>query len=62
MPNPNGSPSQREIVTHPSPEGGFVVEIPTLPGCLAQGETVEEALQELAIVEQLWLATAEKYQ
>ena len=49
------------IVTHACAEGGYVVEIPVLKGCLAQGETLEEALQELKIVTDLWLETAEKY-
>jgi antitoxin HicB len=49
------------IVTYPCPEGGYVAEIPVLKGCLAQGETVDEALQELNIVTALWLETADKY-
>jgi antitoxin HicB len=32
-----------------------------LKGCLAQGETLEEALAELKIVTNIWLETAEKY-
>ncbi len=27
----------------PAPEGGFVVSVPVLPGCMSQGETFEEA-------------------
>ena len=46
------------IVIYPSPEGGYVGEVPQLPGCLAQGETEFECLQELELVEKLWLATA----
>ena len=49
------------IVVYPCEEGGFVAEIPALKGCLAQGETLEETLQELIIVRNLWLETAEKY-
>jgi antitoxin HicB len=49
------------IVTYPCEEGGYVAEIPALKGCLAQGETLEEALSELKIVTDLWLETAEKY-
>ena len=48
-------------VTYQCEEGGYVVEIPALKGCLAQGETLEEALAELKIVTALWLETAEKY-
>jgi antitoxin HicB len=25
-------------------DGGFTVEVPSLPGCITQGDTVEEAL------------------
>lgn len=50
-----------QTVTYQCEEGGYVVEIPALKGCLAQGETMEEALAELKIVTDLWLATAEKY-
>ncbi|MBX3385674.1 MAG: type II toxin-antitoxin system HicB family antitoxin [Phycisphaeraceae bacterium] len=32
------------VVLLPQPDGGFVVQCPTLPGCYSQGETVEEAL------------------
>ncbi|HEY3876747.1 MAG TPA: type II toxin-antitoxin system HicB family antitoxin [Candidatus Kapabacteria bacterium] len=46
---------------YPSPEGGFVGEIPQLKGCLAQGETEFECLEELEQVMELWLETAEKH-
>ena len=49
------------IVIYPCDEGGFVAEIPALKGCLAQGETLEETLQELITVRTLWLETAEKH-
>ncbi|MDI6880805.1 MAG: type II toxin-antitoxin system HicB family antitoxin [Desulfitobacteriaceae bacterium] len=29
---------------YPAQEGGYVIEIPDLPGCISQGETVEEAV------------------
>ncbi len=52
---------QYEIVTYPCEEGGYVAEIPVLKGCLAQGETLNEALINLKIITALWLETAEKY-
>ncbi len=48
------------FVTYPSPEGGYVAEIPALKGCLAQGETLDETLRELEIVEDLWLESAKR--
>ena len=53
--------SKHELSNYPCEEGGFVAEIPDLSGCLVQGETLEETLQELIIVKDLWLQTAEKY-
>ncbi len=33
------------IVVDPDPdEGGFTVTVPALPGCVTQGETIEECL------------------
>ena len=32
------------VVVHEAEEGGFWVEVPALPGCYSQGETVDEAL------------------
>jgi predicted RNase H-like HicB family nuclease len=33
------------VVIVPDPEdGGFVVECPSIPGCVSEGETIEEAL------------------
>jgi predicted RNase H-like HicB family nuclease len=30
------------ILIHKAEEGGFWSEVPALPGCLSQGETVED--------------------
>ncbi len=49
------------IVIYPCDEGGYVAEIPALKGCLAQGETLTETLEELEVVTQLWIETAEKH-
>ncbi|MEE9293975.1 MAG: type II toxin-antitoxin system HicB family antitoxin [Phycisphaerae bacterium] len=35
------------MILTPQPEGGFFVECPSLPGCYSQGETVEEALDNI---------------
>ena len=41
-----------------SEEGsGYLAEFPDLPGCIADGETVEEALYEAEDALQVWLAT-----
>ncbi|MGA2879598.1 MAG: type II toxin-antitoxin system HicB family antitoxin [Bryobacteraceae bacterium] len=30
------------VVIHEDPEGGFWGEVPALPGCYSQGDTIEE--------------------
>ena len=36
---------QYTIILHPDPEeGGYTVTVPALPGCITQGETLEEAI------------------
>lgn len=36
---------QYTIILHPdSDEGGYTVTVPALPGCVTQGETLEEAI------------------
>ncbi len=32
------------VILHPAEEGGYWVDVPTLPGCYSQGETEDEAL------------------
>ena len=41
-----GMPYTRMLIPDPD-EGGFVAEVLELPGCLSQGETVEEAYRNL---------------
>jgi predicted RNase H-like HicB family nuclease len=32
------------ILIHKAEEGGFWAEVPVLPGCFSQGDTIEEAI------------------
>jgi predicted RNase H-like HicB family nuclease len=32
------------VILHPSDEGGYWADVPALPGCYSQGETVDETL------------------
>jgi predicted RNase H-like HicB family nuclease len=36
---------QYTVIIHGAEEGGYWVEVPLLPGCYSQGETIEEALR-----------------
>ena len=35
------------VILHPAEEGGYWVDVPALPGCFSQGETVDEALESI---------------
>ncbi len=49
------------IVIYPAAEGGYVAEVPALKGCLAQGDTLLECLEELKVVQTLWLESAKRH-
>lgn len=36
-----------KVVVHEAEEGGYWGEVPALPGCVSQGETVDELLANL---------------
>jgi predicted RNase H-like HicB family nuclease len=36
-----------KIVVHEAEEGGFWAEVPTIPGCATQGDSMEELMQNL---------------
>ena len=38
----------------------FIVEVPELPGCAADGETYQEAVQNAEVVIQEWITTAQE--
>jgi antitoxin HicB len=46
------------ITLYPDVEGGYVAEIKDLPGCLTQGETLQEAIDNIDEARELWLETA----
>ena len=43
------------VVVHQAEEGGFWVEVPALPGCYSQGESVERALENVKEAISLYL-------
>ena len=43
------------VVLEPQEEGGFTVYAPSLPGCVSQGETKEEALKNIKEAIELYL-------
>ncbi|MEG3955849.1 type II toxin-antitoxin system HicB family antitoxin [Microcoleus sp. herbarium2] len=48
-----------EVIIYWSEEDrAFIAEVPELPGCAADGEIYQEALQNLEIIMQEWIETA----
>jgi predicted RNase H-like HicB family nuclease len=36
-----------KVIIHEAEEGGFWAEVPAIPGCMTQGETMQELIQNL---------------
>jgi predicted RNase H-like HicB family nuclease len=50
-----------EIIIYWSEEDqAFIAEVPDLLGCAADGETYQEALQNIEIIMQEWIETAQE--
>ena len=48
-----------KAIIHDAEEGGFWAEVPALPGCSTQGETLEELTENLKDAIALWLDVGE---
>jgi predicted RNase H-like HicB family nuclease len=46
-----------KVILEPSDEGGFTVYVPSLPGCISEGDTTEEALANIGEALALYLET-----
>jgi len=44
-----------KVVLEPSEEGGFTAYAPSLPGCISEGDTKEEALKNIREAIELYL-------
>ena len=45
-----------KAIIHEAEEGGFWAEVPALPGCVTQGETVEDVTANLREAIEGWLS------
>ena len=48
-----------QVVLEPSDEGGYTVYVPSLPGCISEGDTTEEALTNIQEAIELYLEPVE---
>ena len=52
--------SMRQVLLHPDKEdGGWVAEVPSLPGCISGGATPEEALRNIRDAMESWIDAAQ---
>lgn len=45
-------------IIHPAEEGGYWAEVPALPGCITEGDTMEEVMANLKDAIEGWLDVA----
>jgi predicted RNase H-like HicB family nuclease len=48
-----------KVVLEKSDEGGYTVYVPSLPGCISEGETIEEAMKNIQEAIELYLEPVE---
>jgi len=48
-----------KVVLEPSEEGGFTAYVPSLPGCISEGNSREEALKNIREAIELYLEPVE---
>jgi predicted RNase H-like HicB family nuclease len=48
-----------KVVLEPSDEGGYTIYVPSLPGCISEGQTVAEAIDNIREAIQLYLEPVE---
>lgn len=48
------------IIYYSEPDKAFIVEVPELPGCMADGQSYQEALANAEVVIRHWIETAKE--
>jgi len=48
-----------KVILEPSDEGGFTILVPSLPGCISEGSTEQEALANIQEAIELYLEPVE---
>lgn len=50
----------RQVILRPGEDGYIVVECPSLPGCISQGKTREEAIENIKDAIQVYIEALEE--
>ena len=48
-----------QVILEPSDEGGYTVYVPALPGCISEGDSVDEAMENIQEAIELYLEPLE---
>ncbi len=48
-----------KVVLEPSDEGGYTVHVPSLPGCISEGDSLEDALANIREAIEVYLEPVE---
>ena len=49
------------VIFEPAEEGGYVVSVPALPGCVTEGDTLEEAMEMVKDAISAYIASLRKH-
>jgi predicted RNase H-like HicB family nuclease len=51
---------QRNVLIYPGEDGYFVAEVPSLPGCISQGKTRDEAITNIRDAIEVYIEALEQ--
>lgn len=50
-----------KVILEPCEEGGYTVYVPSLPGCISEGDTYKEALENIKDAIKGWIEVSKEY-
>jgi len=50
-----------KVILEPAEEGGYVIYAPSLPGCVSEGDTYEEALKNIKEAIAAWIRVSKEF-
>jgi len=50
-----------KVIFEPAEEGGYTVYVPSLPGCVSEGDTYEEALKNIREAIEGWIEVSKEF-
>lgn len=50
-----------KVIFEPAEEGGYTVYVPSLPGCISEGDTYQEALENIKEAIEGWIEVSREF-